>query len=55
MPAKISAEMKRALALVKSGSSVYAAAKACGIQHSTILRSRLYLEWLAGQQSHTKK
>jgi hypothetical protein len=51
MAPRISAEMLRALEMIKGGATPYAAAKACGIQQSTISRSKPYREWLAKSKS----
>jgi hypothetical protein len=54
MPARVSAEMLRALELIKGGATPYRAAKETGLHESTISRSRLYRAWLA-EQGEKKK
>jgi hypothetical protein len=49
MAARISDEMKKAMDLIRAGSSPAEAAREAGIQRSTISRSRLYAEFLAEQ------
>tara|TARA_R110000822_G_scaffold301108_3_gene424826 strand:- start:1575 stop:1733 length:159 start_codon:yes stop_codon:yes gene_type:complete len=51
MTARISPEMLKALELIKQGLTPYAAAKAVGIEQSTISRSRLYKDWIASINS----
>ena len=45
MGARVSKEMLDALELIKKGATPYAAAKAIGIEQSTISRSKIYREW----------
>jgi len=49
MGARVSKEMLDALELIKKGATPYAAAKAIGIEQSTISRSKIYREWLKSQ------
>lgn len=51
MPARISAETKRAVAAVAKGMTVAKAAKRYGLAVSTIYRSTLYLRLLAKKRS----
>lgn len=46
MSAKISAEMQRAIALIKKGKTRYEAAKLTGVRITSITRSKLYQAYI---------
>lgn len=55
MPARTSAEVVRAIELIKGGMSAYEAAKTVGIAFSTIYRSALYREMQGLQKLSVKQ
>lgn len=50
MAGRISAEVRKAVDMVKRGATVYQAAKDAGVYQSSIHRSKLYLAWRNEQQ-----
>jgi hypothetical protein len=55
MGAKISAEMLRAIQMIREGATRYEAAKATGLRITSITRSRLYKEWVDEQKKTEKR
>jgi hypothetical protein len=54
MAPRISAEMVRAIQMIREGANRYQAAKATGLTVSAITRSKLYKAWLEEQQQAGK-
>lgn len=55
MGARVSAEMLRAMELVRQGKTRYEAAKETGLRITAITRSKLYKEWVAQQKKTGEK
>lgn len=51
MAPRISAEMLRAIQMIKDGATRYEAAKATGLRITSITRSKLYKEWIEQQKA----
>lgn len=55
MAPRISAEMQRAIQMIKDGANRYEAAKATGVTITAITRSKLYKEWIEQQKEKKAK
>jgi hypothetical protein len=54
MAPRISAEMLRAIQMIKDGANRYEAAKATGLTITAITRSKLYKEFIEAQKQEKK-